>query len=383
MEITSMDVLGATGSVGTQALDVAKRLGVGVRAISCGANTERAEEIIREFKIKMCAVADEQKGKLLRAAVADTGCKIYTGRSAASDVAIESDADITVNAITGIAGLMPTLKVLESGKELALANKESLVTAGQYVMSLAAKNKREIRPVDSEHCAVWQSLRAGKKEEIKKIILTASGGPFFGYTKEQLAGVTAEQALKHPTWKMGAKITIDSATLMNKGFEVIEACWLFGTDTDSIDVIIHRESIIHSMVEYKDNMIVAQLGAPDMRSCIQYAITAPERREAVSKELDFASISKLTFYRPDEDAFPLLKLAKEAYRRGGSCGAALNGANETAVDLFLKGRINLPTLFEVVEKATFEACSDECSPEAVFDADKAARAAVLREINGG
>ena len=383
MEIKNIDVLGATGSVGLQALDVAKSMNLSVGAISCGANTEKAEEIIRLFGVKMCAVADESKGKLLKAAVADTECKVYSGENAAADVAAESRSELSVNAITGIAGLMPTVRILESGKELALANKESLVTAGRYVMALAAEKKKEIRPVDSEHCAIRQSLRAGKRSEIKKIILTASGGPFFGYTKEQLAEVTAEQALRHPTWKMGQKITIDSATLMNKGFEIIEACHLFGTDTENTEVIIHRESIIHSMVEYKDNMIMAQLGVPDMRSCIQYAITAPERSEAVSGELDFASVSKMTFFKPDEETFPLLRLAKEAYRRGGSCGAALNGANEAAVSMFLRGKITLPALFEAVEKATLESYTDGWSPDAVFEADRKARAAVLRYTNGG
>ena len=376
-----MDVLGATGSVGTQALDVAKRLGIGVRAISCGANTERAEEIIREFKIKMCAVADEQKGKLLRAAVADTGCKIYTGRSAASDVAIESDADITVNAITGIAGLMPTLKVLESGKELALANKESLVTAGQYVMSLAAKNKREIRPVDSEHCAVWQSLRAGKKEEIKKIILTASGGPFFGYTKEQLAGVTAEQALKHPTWKMGAKITIDSATLMNKGLELIEAVWLFGVKPEDVQIVVHRQSIIHSAVQYADNSVIAQLGSPDMRLPIQYAITYPERYDCPAPALDFYAMKDLTFDRPDPDTFLCLKAAMEAIEKGGLYPCAVNGANERAVQLFLEDKIGFADIGRVVYKTLSHFnFQGEYTLKEVYETDKKARAFVDEQL---
>ncbi len=369
-------VLGCTGSVGSQTLDVAKKQGYEVTAVSCGRNVEKAEQIIREHNVKLCAVQDTEAASLLRAAVKDTDCTVLGGNDAAARVAEECDADTVLNFITGVAGLMPTVKALESGKDLALANKESLVTAGAYVMPLARKMGKEILPVDSEHCAVWQSLKAGRSEDVKRIILTASGGPFFGYTKEKLASVTAEQALKHPTWNMGVKITIDSATLMNKGFEVIEAAWLFDVDTDKIDVIVHRESIIHSMVEYKDNMVIAQLGAPDMRSCIQYALTAPERIEGVAEPLDFAKLAKMTFFAPDYEAFPLLALAKKVHKMGGSFGAALNGANEAAVALFLQNKITLPKLFELVEMATLESGSDGVTPEAVLEADARARASV-------
>lgn len=377
MENKVIAVLGATGSIGTQSLDVARKNGYTVDAISCCRDVKKAEEIIREFKVRLCAVEHPELAWQLKRSIRDTDCKVVSGLGSAGVVAAETKADTVINAVTGIAGLMPTVRTLESGKNLALANKESLVTAGAYVMSLAGKNNKEILPVDSEHCAVWQSLKAGKRDEVKRIILTASGGPFFSFSKEKLASVTPAEALNHPTWNMGAKITIDSATLMNKGFEVIEAAWLFGVGAEKIDVIVHRESIIHSMVEYNDNMIIAQLGAPDMRSCIQYALTYPERRESVAEQLDFAKLSKLTFFEPDTETFPLLALAKKVLTLGGSYGAALNGANEQAVSLFLDGKITLPRLFELVESATLSVGSGkEISLDDVFEADREARAYV-------
>ena len=371
-----LSILGATGSIGTQALDVARRQGYEVDAVTCRRDVKKAEDTIREFGVKLCGVEDEAAAMLLKAAIKDTDCKVISGKAAAYTVASETNADTVLNSVTGIAGLLPSVYALESGKELALANKESLVTAGEYVMGLARKYNKEILPVDSEHCAVWQSLRSGNRSEVKKIILTASGGPFFGYTPEMLDEVTPEQALAHPTWNMGAKITIDSATLMNKGFEVIEAAWLFGVKAEEIDVIVHRESIIHSMVEYKDNAVISQMGAPDMRTCIQYALTYPERAEASAPALDLAAIGKLTFYKPDEATFPLLALAKRVLSMGGSYGASLNGANEAAVALFLEGKIRLPKLFEVVERATHKAGNSESTLDAVFEADRAARAYV-------
>ena len=369
-------VLGATGSVGMQSLDVARKKGYTVDAISCCRDVKKAEDIVREFKVRLCAVEHPELAFQLKRALRDTDCKVISGLGAAGVAATETKAETVINAVTGIAGLMPTVRTLEAGKSLALANKESLVTAGAYVMALAGKNNKEILPVDSEHCAVWQSLRSGKRSEVKRIILTASGGPFFSYDKERLAGVTPQDALKHPTWNMGSKITIDRATLMNKGFEVIEAAWLFGLTSEKIDVIVHRESIIHSMVEYNDNMVIAQLGAPDMRSCIQYALTYPDRFDSPAEQLDFAKLSKLTFFEPDTDTFPLLGLAKKVLDLGGSYGAALNGANEEAVAMFVRDGITLPELFRVVAEAT-EACGNaDTSLEAVFDADKAARAKV-------
>lgn len=380
MQNKKLAVLGCTGSVGSQALDVARRKGYKVTALSCGKNITEAEKAVREFGVKLCAVKDASAAKLLKVALKDTECKVLGGDDAAWQVAAEADADIVLNSITGIAGLIPSVKTLESGKQLALANKESLVTAGEYVMSLAKKSGKPILPVDSEHCAIWQSLLAGRPQDVERLILTASGGPFFGYTKEQLASVTAAQALKHPTWNMGKKITIDSATLMNKGFEIIEAARLFDIDAEHIDVIVHRESIIHSMVEYKDNMVIAQLGVPDMRSCIQYAITSPIRTRGIAERLDFAKLSKMTFFSPDTEVFPLLSLAKRVYSMGGCYGAALNGANEAAVGLFLEDKIKLPKLFELVNDATVSSGSADITPEAVFEADRRARAYVYERV---
>lgn len=380
MDKKMLAILGATGSVGSQALDVAERRGYSVDAISCNKDVKKAEDAIRRFGVRLCAVEDEDSAALLKAAVKDTQCRVYGGKGSAKEVAAESAADTVLNSITGIAGLMPTVSALESGKTLALANKESLVTAGKHVMELSKKQKKEILPVDSEHCAVWQALRAGKSSEVKKIILTASGGPFFGYDLGMLENVGAAKALEHPTWNMGAKITIDSATLMNKGFEIIEAAWLFGTPVENIEVVVHRESIIHSMVEYKDNTVIAQMGVPDMRACIQYALTYPERTDAVVQELDLVKISKLSFYAPDTVTFPLLDLAKKAWMKGGTYCAALNGANEEAVGAYLKDEISLPRLFEVVQKATYESGTSDLSLEAVFEADRKARNCVRQYI---
>jgi 1-deoxy-D-xylulose-5-phosphate reductoisomerase len=359
---------------------VARKQKYKVDAVSCNSDIGKIEDAVREFGVRLCAVEDETAASRLRAAIKDTDCKVIGGKGASERLASETGADTVLNSITGMAGLKPTVAALKSGKELALANKESLVTAGAHVMALAKYQHKEILPVDSEHSAIWQSLRGGKRSEVKKLILTASGGPFFGYTKEQIATVTAEQALKHPTWNMGSKITIDSATLMNKGFEIIEAAWLFGVDAEKIDVIVHRESIIHSMVEYKDNTVIAQLGVPDMRSCIQYALTYPNRESAVVNELDLVSLAKMTFFAPDTATFSLLALAKQVWTLGGTYGSALNGSNEEAVGAFLKGRIGLPRLFELVEEATLKTGKNDDSFEAVLETDIEARQYVRERI---
>jgi 1-deoxy-D-xylulose-5-phosphate reductoisomerase len=278
---------------------------------------------------------------------------------------------IVENSIVGEAGLKPTLTTLNCKKKLALANKESLVVSGEAVMNAAKENGIEILPVDSEHCAIFQCLRSGKNEEIKNLILTASGGPFFGYNKEQLSGVTIETALAHPTWKMGPKITVDSATLMNKGFEVIEAVHLFGVRPDQVKVVVHRESIIHSAVEYIDNSVIAQMSVPDMRHCVQYALTHPERAEATTRELDLFSVGKLTFAKPDTDTFVLLAKAYEAISLGGAVPAILNAANEEAVAAFLGKKIGLCDIFDIV-CSTVDAMSD-C--RSIHDPDEILRAA--------
>ena len=374
MQGRSIAVVGATGSVGTQALDVARHFGIRVSGISCAGNVAKAEEIIREFKPDFCGVTDLTAARELENRISDTGCKVIAGIEAAKTVAEVSEADTVLNSVTGIAGLAPSVATLKSGKRLALANKESLVTAGEIVTSIAEKAGLPILPVDSEHCALWQSLSAGRREQVRRLILTASGGPFRGMTAEQIAGKTARDALKHPTWNMGKKITIDSATMMNKGFEIIEAAWLFGISPERIDVVVHPESIIHSMVEYMDSAVIAQMAVPDMRLCVQYALTAPERYEGVTPRLNLAEIGKMTFFDPDEETFPLLKLARTAYSKGGTVCSALNGANEVAVALFLEEKITLPQLFSVVEEATLKPNYPECdSLDSVYEADSLSR----------
>ena len=348
-------ILGSTGSVGTQAIDVAMREHIPVLALSADKNAKLIEEQARALGVRACAMNDVSAANDLKSRLADTSIKVYAGREGIchmiEEVSSDNENPVTaINSIVGGAGLMPTLSVLRSGKTLALANKESLVVGGETVMKLAKEKNSEILPVDSEHSAIFQSLRSGNNKEIKKLILTASGGPFFGYNREQLEGITVERALAHPTWKMGAKITIDSATLMNKGFEVIEAVHLFDVSPDKVEVVVHRESIIHSAVEYIDNSIIAQMSKPDMRHCVKYALTHPQRTEAVTEELDLFSVGKLTFARPDMDTFRLLPLAIKAIKMGGAVPGVLNAANEVAVAAFLNKQISFVGIFELVEK---------------------------------
>ena len=363
---SDMLVLGSTGSVGVQALDVAREHHIKVQGITAANNWKLAEEQVRAHNIPVVAMANEGAASELRVALADTNVRVLTGEEGINALIRESEASVAVNAILGKAGLIPTLTALESGMDVALANKESLVVAGDIVMETARDRGCRITPVDSEHSAIFQSLRAGAQDEIKRVILTASGGPFYGYTKKELANVTVAQTLAHPTWQMGAKITVDSATMMNKGFEIIEAAHLFDLDADRIDVVVHRESIIHSMVEYIDNSVIAQMSVPDMRLCVQYALTAPTRTNAVIPPLDLLSIGKLTFGAPDEETFPLLALAKHALRQGGAVPAVLNAANEVAVAAFLEGRISMLSLFDTVIR-TVEEMQDAASAVTLSD----------------
>lgn len=364
-------VLGSTGSVGRQALDVCRHRNIKVTALSAGSNISLLEEQIREFSPGLCAVADERAAADLAVRVADTGTRIISGKNSAEVIASEADADTVLNSVSGIAGLRPTLAAIRAGKNLALANKESLVTYGKVVMAEAERRGVMILPVDSEHSAVFQCL-SGQK--VKKIILTASGGPFFGKKREELARITPADALAHPTWSMGNRITIDSATLMNKGFEVIEAVMLFGVAPEQVDVAVHRESIIHSMVEYTDNAVIAQMGAPDMRLCVQYALTYPERYDSPVAELDLVKLSRLTFAEPDGEAFPLLPLAYRAVKRGGVVPAVMNGADEAAVAMFLDGRISFTDISDIVSAVTENAPEVECPTlEDIEAADREAR----------
>ena len=345
----SIILLGSTGSVGLQAADVARAQNYDVRALCANNNFIKVEEQIREFGASCAAMTNIAAAAELKLRTRDLPVKIYSGIDGICEMISDTDADFAINSIIGTPGLKPTLATIESGKNLALANKESLVIAGEIVMKTAKERGVEITPVDSEHCAIAQCLRCGKNEEVKRLIVTASGGPFFGKKREELSDITREQALNHPTWKMGAKITIDSSTLMNKGFEVIEASHLFGIPGDKIDVIVHRESIIHSMVEYIDNSVIAQLSVPDMRHCVQYALELPERHHAVIPPLDLAKISKLTFADADEDTFIPLKLARESLSLGGAASAVLHSANEVAVTRFLEGKIKFTDIFDTLE----------------------------------
>ena len=377
-------VLGSTGSVGEQTLDVADKFGMHVSAISANSNVKRAEEQARKFKVDAVAMADADAARDLKTRLADTDTKIFAGADGICDMIHSQKRDVVLNSIIGEAGLLPSLATIESGTRLALANKESLVVAGEIVMSAARKKGVEVLPVDSEHSAIFQSLKSGKHHEIKKILLTASGGPFFGHTKEELKDITVTEALAHPTWKMGAKITIDSATLMNKGFEVIEVVHLFDIPVENIQVVVHRESIIHSMVEYIDNSVIAQMSVPDMRLCAQYAITYPDRCDAVINELDLFSVGSLSFMKPDVETFVLLKQAIECIKKGGALPAVLNAANEIAVAEFLKSRISFYRIMEAVSEVVEELddARNAHSLEDILNYDRKARKlaiAALRE----
>ena len=335
----SVAVLGSTGSVGRQTLEVAAHHRLRVDLLTAHRNTNLIEEQARAFSPRYVVLTDEEAARDLKTRLADTSVKVLAGDAGSAEAIAVSDAEVFVNSVLGEAGLMPTLRVIETGRRLALANKESLVVAGEIVMRRAKETGCELIPVDSEHSAIFQCLHGGDQREVKRILLTASGGPFYGYTRERLAHVTAADTLAHPTWKMGAKITVDSATLMNKGFEVIEAAHLFGVPAERITVLVHPESIIHSAVEYIDNTVLAELSKPDMRACVQYALTYPARVAGLTEPLDLFAQGRLTFGEPDDEAFPLLSLAKKAYRAGGGMPAVLNAANEVAVAAFLDGRI--------------------------------------------
>ncbi len=375
-ETKTITVLGATGSIGCQTLDVAERLGIGVRAIAAGRNVNAMEEAARRFHPAFAAMQDEDAAQALKERLRDTGIRVGGGEAAVLEAA-RMEADKTVAAIVGIAGLRPCLAAIEAGRDVALANKEALVCGGALVTAAAKRRNVRLIPVDSEHSAVYQCLQGHKNK--KRILLTASGGPFFGRTRSELRSVTVEQALAHPNWRMGAKISIDSATMVNKGLELIEASWLFDVPEQNIDILVHRQSIVHSMVEFEDGAILAQLGVPDMRVPIAYALTGPERVDFGADRLDLRRLASLTFEAPDEETFPATKLARAAFRTGGTAPVIFNGANEAAVALFLAGRIGFLKITELIEGA-LEACAAEplTGVESVFAADRQAREAVER-----
>ncbi len=343
-------ILGSTGSIGTQTLEVVRKNGdIEVLGLAAGRNIELLEQQIREFHPVLAAVWTEEDAQELRTRAADTGTKVLSGMDGLIAVSVLADVEILVTAIVGMIGIRPTIEAIQAGKAIALANKETLVTAGHLIMPLARERKVPILPVDSEHSAVFQSLHGNEHKAIHKILLTASGGPFRGRKQEELLEIRVEDALKHPNWTMGQKITIDSSTMVNKGLEVIEAKWLFGVDTEQIQVVVQPQSIIHSMVEYVDGAIMAELGTPDMKLPIQYALYYPERRYLPGERLDFWSLGKIDFERPDMETFYGLKLAYEAGKRGGSLPTVFNAANEMAVSKFLHREIKYLEIMEIIE----------------------------------
>ena len=346
----NLSILGSTGSIGKQSLDVCRKCGYGVKALTAFSSVDEIAKQAREFKPEKVALVDEKAAADLKIKLADTDIKVLGGMDGVCECAEIQSADTVLNSVVGMAGLKPTLTAIYAGKKIALANKETLVAGGQLVMSEAKKHGVEILPVDSEHSAIFQCLQ-GKptNNALKKIILTASGGPFFGKTAEELRDVTVEKALKHPNWSMGAKITIDSATMMNKGLELIEAVWLFSVKPDDVDIVVHRESIVHSAVEYDDNSVIAQLGLPDMRIPIQYALTYPERFESPVGELSLSQIGKLTFFEPDYETFRCINLCRKAINMGGLYPAAVNSANEQANLMFRQGKIGFLDIADRVE----------------------------------
>ncbi len=372
-------VLGSTGSIGRQSLDVIAACGMEAAALAANSSVKRMEEQARQFKPSIAALADEKAAADLRARLADTSVRVLSGLEGVLEAATFSGADTVIAALVGMAGLRPTLASIREGKRVCLANKETLVCAGPLVLEEAQDYGARLYPVDSEHSAIFQCLESNRdRGEVKRLILTCSGGPFYGRKREELVDITTEDALKHPNWSMGAKITVDSATLMNKGLEVIEAMHLYHMPVEKISVVIHRESIIHSLVEYCDNAMLAQLGAPDMRLPIQYALTYPGRVSGPSTPLDLWNCGPLTFGTPDLEAFPCLALALEAAKTGGTAGAILNGANEGAVAQFLAGKIGFLDIPAKVEKALSQIKAvQNPAMQDILDADRAAREIVM------
>lgn len=371
-------ILGSTGSIGTQTVDILPSIDAEVVALTTNRRINLLEEQARALHPKMVCAMDENAAKELKIKLADTDIEVLTGMDGLIACAAESGADIVVTAVVGMVGLLPTMAAIKAGKDIALANKETLVCAGGLVMSAAKQYGVRILPVDSEHSAIFQCVQAANGNPIDKILLTASGGPFFGKKIEEMRGMTREQALAHPNWSMGAKITIDSATMMNKGLELIEAMWLYDLPPEDIEIVVHRESIVHSAVEFADGAVIAQLGLPDMRLPIQLALTWPQRVPCKVPRMSLAEVAKLTFYAPDYEAFPSLNLAKHAASLKGDRGAVLNGANEAAVGLFLNGKIGFTDIAErvayVLDTIPYK---KDITLDDVLAADKAAREIVL------
>lgn len=376
-----VSILGATGSVGLQALDVCARCGYAPFALTANQNARALADAVRRYGAEYAAIADESSAKELRLLVSDLPVKVLTGPQGVCEAAGLAGADIVLNAIVGIAGLRPTLAAIAAGKDVALANKETLVAAGEIVMRAAAEKGVHILPVDSEHSAVWQCVQGGEAF-VRQILLTASGGPFFGYDRQALRAVELREALCHPNWNMGPKITVDSATMMNKGLELIEAVHLFRVPPESVSILVHRQSIVHSLVEFTDGSVLAQLGVPDMRMPIQYALTWPQRVPAPVERLDLAKVATLTFDAPDESVFTTIPLCRRAIASGGNLPAMLNGANEQAVRAMLAGEIRFVELFTLLERvyAQFRFIESP-SLDSILESDRAARDLVIEQIH--
>ena len=373
--MNTISILGSTGSIGRQTLDVAEQLGLQVAALTANSNVERMEAQCRKFRPRLAVMTEEAAAKELAIRLQDTSVKVLAGTDALVDAAVIPEAETVVTAVVGMVGLKATLAAIREKKRIALANKETLVCAGELVMSEADRCGAEIVPVDSEHSAIFQCLQdQHSAKRLEKILLTASGGPFFGMTTEQLRGKTKSDALKHPNWNMGAKITIDSATLMNKGLELIEAVWLFGLPEDKIQIVVQRESIVHSAVQFADHSVIAQLGVPDMRIPIQYALTWPDRLPSPVPELDFAALKHLSFDVADDETFRCLAAAKKAIRKGGLGPCAANGANEEAVRLFLQDKIGFLDIGRLVEgMVDSDSFGGDYTLQDVYDCDRMAR----------
>jgi len=378
--VKNVSILGSTGSIGRQSLDIIRHLGLCVTALTAGTSVERMAEQCREFGPKLAVMATQEAAQQLKEKISDLPIRVEWGEEGLIHAATEPETDCVITAVVGMVGLKPTLAAIRAGKRIGLANKETLVCAGELVMAEAKQYGTEIIPVDSEHSAIFQCLMgAGEKREIKRIILTCSGGPFYGKTQEELGIVTKTDALRHPNWKMGAKITIDCATLMNKGLEVIEAMRLYDLPLEQVDVLIHRQSIVHSMVEFVDGAVMAQMGAPDMRLPIQLAMTYPERYDCPVEPLDLTACGALTFAHPDLEAFPCLALARACAKAGGTACPAMNGANEEAVAMFLADKIGFYDIYHLVSQAVDAVpFVKEPTLEQILEADRLAREAVKK-----
>ena len=377
----TITILGSTGSIGTQSLDIVRNLSYRVFALTANTNVALLEDQVREFSPEYVVVTNENAYNDAKIRLADTNTKVLFGMENVNFVASLKENDVVLNSLVGMRGLAPTMSAINAGIDVALANKETLVTGGQLVMSAANDNNVKILPVDSEHSAIFQCIQGKADNNVNKIILTASGGPFFGKTKEELENVTVADALKHPNWSMGAKITVDSATLMNKGLEFIEAIWLFDKKPQDIDIVVHRESVIHSLIEYDDYSVIAQLGVPDMRIPIQYALTYPNRMPCPVKRLNLTDYSNLTFYKPDEETFTCLGACKRAIEKGGLYPTIANGANEMAVELFINGKIEFNSIGELVNRAVDEIKVDKTkyNIDDIYNTDAISREFVLKE----